>query len=160
MDAFKVLGIEYDASEAEVKKAYRRLAKKFHPDIQGGDQEQFLRISQAYEKLKGWAPKEYAQSNSDNSFAYQAAYTETSPKSSFKRYNKTSQHKEVVFKPQHSFNNHLCMIIFTLGAFFAVGGYIILKDQYIGIAGISLTFISAMMKVYSSIIDSKNELEI
>ena len=35
MDAFKVLGIDQNATQADVKKAYRKLAKQFHPDIKG-----------------------------------------------------------------------------------------------------------------------------
>ena len=38
-DPYKVLGLERGASDEEVKKAYRRLAKKYHPDANPGDQE-------------------------------------------------------------------------------------------------------------------------
>ena len=38
-DPYKVLGLAPDASDAEVKKAYRELAKKYHPDLHPGDEE-------------------------------------------------------------------------------------------------------------------------
>jgi len=49
-DNHKILGIERTASKDEVKKAYRNLAKKHHPDV-GGNIEKFREINQAYEKL-------------------------------------------------------------------------------------------------------------
>ena len=36
MDPYKVLGLEPGASDEEVKQAYRRLAKKYHPDLKIG----------------------------------------------------------------------------------------------------------------------------
>lgn len=47
---YKELGIEKNASESEIKKAYRKLAVKHHPD-KGGDVEKFKSISAAYEVL-------------------------------------------------------------------------------------------------------------
>jgi molecular chaperone DnaJ len=50
MDYYSKLGINKDASQSDIKKAYRRLAKEHHPD-KGGDQEYFKTISEAYEVL-------------------------------------------------------------------------------------------------------------
>ena len=36
-DYYKVLGVPKDATEAEIKKAYRKLAREFHPDANKGD---------------------------------------------------------------------------------------------------------------------------
>jgi DnaJ-class molecular chaperone len=51
---YEVLGVKADASAEEIQKAYRRLAKKFHPDLNPGNQqaeEQFKRVSAAYDML-------------------------------------------------------------------------------------------------------------
>ena len=50
MDYYSILGVNKGASEEEIKKAYRKLAMKHHPD-RGGDQTQFQRIQEAYETL-------------------------------------------------------------------------------------------------------------
>ncbi len=50
-DYYKILGIEKNASEDEVKKAYRRLAHHYHPDKKGGDADKFKRINEAYQVL-------------------------------------------------------------------------------------------------------------
>src|ERR1700742_3520118 len=51
-DPYDVLGVPKTASEAEIKKAFRALAKKHHPDTKGGDttaQKKFQEISGAYD---------------------------------------------------------------------------------------------------------------
>jgi len=53
-DPYEVLGVSKGASEAEVKKAFRALAKKHHPDKHAGDataQKRFQEISAAYDIL-------------------------------------------------------------------------------------------------------------
>lgn len=47
---YDVLGVKKDATADEIKKAFRRLARKHHPDT-GGDEEKFKEINQAYEVL-------------------------------------------------------------------------------------------------------------
>lgn len=51
---FTVLGLKVGASEEEVKKAYKSLAKKYHPDknSDAGAEEKFKEIGAAYEVLK------------------------------------------------------------------------------------------------------------
>lgn len=54
MDYYKILGITKDASEGEIKKAYRKLALKYHPDKNSGDktaENKFKEISEAYAVL-------------------------------------------------------------------------------------------------------------
>jgi molecular chaperone DnaJ len=54
MDLYVILGLERAASLADVKRAYKRLARKFHPDINPGDRmaaAQFRQIAEAYETL-------------------------------------------------------------------------------------------------------------
>lgn len=50
-DYYKILGVNKNSSEEEIKKAYRKLALQYHPDKQSGDEEKFKEISQAYETL-------------------------------------------------------------------------------------------------------------
>ncbi len=51
-DYYEVLGIGKSASADEIKKAFRRLAVKHHPDKEGGDEATFKEINEAYEVLK------------------------------------------------------------------------------------------------------------
>lgn len=54
-DYYEVLGIDKSASEKELKSAYRKLAKKYHPDANPGDkqsEEKFKELSEAYDILK------------------------------------------------------------------------------------------------------------
>src|SRR6056297_967952 len=53
-DYYDILGVDKDASQKEIKKAYRKLAKKYHPDMNDGDEkasDKFKEISEAYEIL-------------------------------------------------------------------------------------------------------------
>ncbi len=53
-DYYSILGVSRDAKDSEIKKAYRRLARRNHPDVNPGDksaEERFKRIQQAYDVL-------------------------------------------------------------------------------------------------------------
>lgn len=57
LNPFTILGVSIDASEEEVKKAYRRKAAKAHPDKGGSDLE-MAKVNAAYEvlrRVKGWS---------------------------------------------------------------------------------------------------------
>ena len=51
-DYYEVLEVAKSASEDEIKKAFRKLAVKYHPDKEGGDEAKFKEINEAYEVLK------------------------------------------------------------------------------------------------------------
>lgn len=48
---YDILGINRDANDEEIKKAYRKMAHKYHPDKEGGSEEQFKKINEAYQVL-------------------------------------------------------------------------------------------------------------
>ncbi len=50
---YQVLGLKIDATEKEIKAAYFKLAKKYHPDLNSGAdaREKFEKVSKAYETL-------------------------------------------------------------------------------------------------------------
>ncbi len=50
-DYYKILGVDKNASQDEIKKAYRKLAHQHHPDKGGGDDKKFKEINEAYQTL-------------------------------------------------------------------------------------------------------------
>ena len=59
VDELRVLGLRANASFEEVKASYRRLARRYHPDMNPGDREaedKFIRITQAYQVLLAAMP--------------------------------------------------------------------------------------------------------
>jgi len=61
-DYYSILGIDRNASQDEIKKAYRKLAHKYHPDKNGGTDEKFKEVNEAYQILSDSKKK----SNYDN----------------------------------------------------------------------------------------------
>ena len=53
-DYYETLGVEPGAGDAEIKGAYRRLARKYHPDVskEAGAEEKFKGVNEAYEALR------------------------------------------------------------------------------------------------------------
>ncbi|MBV9121437.1 MAG: DnaJ domain-containing protein [Chloroflexi bacterium] len=83
-DYYKILGVAKDASDKEIKQAYRRLARKYHPDVNPGDpkaEERFKEIGEAYAVL-GEADKrkkydQFGPSLRDGSFWRQGSTART-----------------------------------------------------------------------------------
>ncbi|HIJ61007.1 MAG TPA: molecular chaperone DnaJ [Nitrospirae bacterium] len=70
-DYYKILGVSKDASEEEIKKAFRKLARKYHPDLNPGSktaEEQFKEINEAYAVLSD--PKKRADYDRGETFDF------------------------------------------------------------------------------------------
>lgn len=50
-DPYSILEVDRGASPEEIKKAYRKMAVKYHPDKPGGDEEKFKEVAAAYDRL-------------------------------------------------------------------------------------------------------------
>jgi len=63
-DPYEVLGVSRDASDEDIKKAYRKLAKQYHPDVNPGDktaEEKMKEINAAYDAIKNGTASQYGQ---------------------------------------------------------------------------------------------------
>ena len=61
-DPYEVLGVNRDASDEDIKKAYRKLAKQYHPDVNPGDktaEEKMKEINAAYDAIKNGTANQY-----------------------------------------------------------------------------------------------------
>ncbi|MBR5094015.1 MAG: DnaJ domain-containing protein [Oscillospiraceae bacterium] len=71
-DPYKVLGVSPDATDEEIKKAYRDLTKRYHPDLHPGDAtaaEKMNEVNAAYDLIKnGAARSAYAQSSASQTY--------------------------------------------------------------------------------------------
>ena len=91
-DCYEILGIKRDATEKEIKSAYRKLAKKYHPDTNPGDkkaEERFKEVTESYEILSdpekrklydrfGYAALDGSMGDDPERYARERAYSESS----------------------------------------------------------------------------------
>lgn len=74
MDSYyKELGVDESASQADIKKAYRRMAQKYHPDREGGNVKKFNAAKEAYDALSG---KNVANGNRGTRDSYRQEFNE------------------------------------------------------------------------------------
>lgn len=80
MDPYKILGVSRDASDEEIKKAYRKLSKKYHPDAnidsphQAEYTEMFKRVQNAYDQIMDEKKNGYSSSAYQQGGAYGGGY--------------------------------------------------------------------------------------
>lgn len=84
-DPYKILGVSRDASDEEIKKAYRKLSRKYHPDANINNpnkdqaEEMFKQVQQAYQQIMyerqhPGASSSYGTGNSQGSYSSQGGY--------------------------------------------------------------------------------------
>lgn len=101
---YKPLGLIYTATESEIKSAYRKLSKKFHPDVNDGDkffEERFKEIQEAYEKLQDKSYRDAYKNYIENSTKSHNPENKTNTNSTNKSYAKSENSNT-----KHNVNNN------------------------------------------------------
>lgn len=69
-ECLKKLGLDSNATQDDIRKAYRKLANKYHPDKEGGDEKVFVEINEAYKSLKN---NEFSSGDGSSRYYYNSA---------------------------------------------------------------------------------------
>ena len=101
-DPYRVLGLQPGASEEEVKRAYRQLAKKYHPDMNPGDAhaaKMMNDINAAYDQIKN-PPRQTTTQNASDPFAgwyQQQSYQQPSSLQTARHYVQMGSYQEALY---------------------------------------------------------------
>lgn len=103
MTYYDVLGIKPNASKDEIKSAYRKLAKKYHPDMPQGNSEKFKEVQSAYENCMAGAGSSGKSSESNRSSSRTGGWEDMSEwmrkqREQQKRYENAQREKEDFWK--------------------------------------------------------------
>lgn len=108
---YSILGVSPDSTKAEIKAAYRKLARKYHPDVNPDGAKTFKEISEAYETLSD--EKKKLQYDTINGFFSTKTETKTSSKKADEEYKKSSPQSEPIKK--HDFSKKINEIFEEFG---------------------------------------------
>jgi hypothetical protein len=115
----ELLGLQAGASEEDIKKAYRRLSKKYHPDASGTERtrDQFIAITEAYNFLTEVGPRPHFESIAYDYDPLEKAYREQRERA---RRQARARAEEAFRYKQRALNNIIAVmnVIFLVGSFF------------------------------------------
>ena len=107
-DYYKTLGLKPEANEKEIKTAYLKMVKKFHPDITGGKSTEFFKeISTSYEILSDKNKKRFYDSNSEivYKYNYKTSNFEDKNKKNYQYYHFENEDSEFKNNSDNNFYN-------------------------------------------------------
>lgn len=105
-DYYKTLNISFGASDEEIKKSYKQLAKKYHPDSDGGSEEKFKEIQEAYEVLKDKIKRDKYDSMHNSQTNFSSKNNTYQSKSSSYSYTNASSNNSSTTNNQANANSH------------------------------------------------------